>query len=147
MKAANEALETRARLLATKASEIHQKSERIEQLESERSTLDSRLSTLTGERDTLVTERESLSTDLAAKSTLLNVLTKGRIAQDEQMEKILSENKSLLSVRDAAHHRISELEHEVAELRNHAKLLDEEFGKAEGQLDLIKDIFLRETIR
>ena len=75
------------------------------------------------------------------------MLTKGRIAQDEQMEKILSENKSLLSVRDAAHHRISELEHEVAQLRNRAKLLDEEFGKAEGQLDLIKDIFLRESLR
>jgi chromosome segregation ATPase len=120
----------------------------------QRSTLDARLSTLATEREALSAEHSALATshsllatEREALSTLLDVLTKGRIAQDEQMEKILSENKSLLSARDAAHHRISELEHEVAQLRDHAKLLDEEFGKAEGQLDLIKDIFLRETLR
>jgi len=144
---ANGELETRARLLVEKATQIHQQGERVSTLESERDELATRHQALVTSHSLLATEREALASDLSAKTTLLDVLTAGRIAQDEQMEKIFSENKSLLSVRDAAHHRISELEHEVAQLRNHAKLLDEEFGKAEGQLDLIKDIFLRESLR
>jgi DNA repair exonuclease SbcCD ATPase subunit len=137
---ANGELETRARLLVEKATQIHQQGERVSTLESERDELATRHQALVTSHSLLATEREALS-------TLLDVLTAGRVAQDEQMEKILSENKSLLYARDASQCRISELEHEVAQLRAHAKFIDEEFGKAEGQLDLIKDIFLRESLR
>ena len=154
-------LEKRASLLVEKGTEIHQRSERNKELETqnatlhterdslatardalqaERSTLDSRLSTLAA-------EREALSTELTAKTTLLDVLTKGRVAQDEQMEKMLQEKQAL--VHDCAAHsaRIADLEKENADLRAHTKFINEEFGKAEGQLELIKDIFLREALR
>ena len=48
---------------------------------------ESERSTLATEHFALATSHSLLATDLAAKSTLLDVLTKGRIAQDEQMEK------------------------------------------------------------
>ena len=141
-------------MLAAKATEIHQQSDRNKALESQnatlrierdalqaqRSTLDSRLSTLSSEHSTLVSERDALS-------TLLDVLTKGRVAQDEQMEKILQEKQTLLDQCDAHSARIADLEKENADLRAHTKSIDEEFGKAEGQLELIKDIFLREALR
>ena len=147
-------LEKRASVLAAKATEIHQQSDRNKALESQnatlrierdalqaqRSTLDSRLSTLSSEHSTLVSERDALS-------TLLDVLTKGRVAQDEQMEKILQEKQTLLDQCDAHSARIADLEKENADLRAHTKSIDEEFGKAEGQLELIKDIFLREALR
>ena len=141
-------------MLEEKATQIHQQSERVTELEAERSALDSRLTALTAKHDELATgnqvlasERDSLYSDLSAKSTLLEVLTQGRIAQDGQMETLLGENKKLATSRDALELRVTELEREVEQLRDRAKLLDEEFGKAEGQLDLIKDIFLREAIR
>jgi len=147
-------LEKRASLLVEKATEIHQQSERNKDLESqnaslrterdallaERSTLASRLSTLSSEHSTLATEREALS-------TLLDVLTKGRVAQDEQMEKMLQEKQTLVIQCDAHSARIADLEKENADLRAHTKSIDEEFGKAEGQLELIKDLFLREALR
>ena len=105
-----------------------------------RSTLDSRLSTLSSEHSTLVSERDALS-------TLLDVLTKGRVAQDEQMEKILEANDSLTKERDGLLGKIQNLEAQLAKALDHAKLIDEEFGKAEGQLELIKDLFLREALR
>lgn len=138
--AAQEELEHRARLLTEKATQIHQQSERITQLEAEHSTLASRLSALTAERD-------ALAQQLDAKSTLLDVLTTGRVTQDKQMEGILSENKNLVVTRDALQLRVSELERAAEQMGDRFAHLDEEFGKAEGQLEIIKDIFLRETIR
>jgi chromosome segregation ATPase len=38
--------------------------------------------------------------------------------------------------------RIAELEDEIAQLRLRQRLLDEEMIKAEGQIDLIKDVLL-----
>lgn len=119
-------LEKRASLLVEKATEIHQRSERNKELESQNATL--------------TAEREALA-------TLLDVLTKGRVAQDEQMEKMLQEKQTLLAQCDAHSARIADLEKENADLRAHTKSIDEEFGKAEGQLELIKDIFLREALR
>ena len=75
------------------------------------------------------------------------MLTKGRVAQDKQMEKILEENASLTKERDGFLAKIQELEAQLAKSHEHSKLIDEEFGKAEGQLELIKDIFLREALR
>jgi DNA repair exonuclease SbcCD ATPase subunit len=139
-----------------------------EALQGHHSTLDSTLSTLTAEHSELVTrhsslvaerddlatrhqqlatEREALQSDLTTKSTLLDVLTAGRIAQDKQMEKLLQEQNSLISERDALASRVSDLMSQVEKLEAHAKLIDEEFDKAEGQIELIKDIFLREAIR
>jgi FkbM family methyltransferase len=105
------------------------------------------LEDLQGQHTSLVTESEALRSDLSAKTTLLDVLSKGRIAQDEQMEKYLKEKQTLILERDALASRVSDLTSQVEKLEAHAKLIDEEFGKAEGQIELIKDIFLREAIR
>jgi hypothetical protein len=147
----SDALRTERTALMAERDELASRSQALavesDALRTERAALMAERDELATRHQALVTEHEALSSDLAAKSTLLDVLSAGRVAQDEQMGKILSENKSLISVRDAAQQRISELESEVAQLRSHSKLIDEEFGKAEGQLELIKDIFLRETLR
>ena len=154
-------LEKRASVLAAKATEIHQQSEQNKALESQNATLRGKRDSLASEKQALsaehsalvtshqqlATEREALSSDLVAKSTLLDVLTKGRVAQDEQMEKMLQEKQTLLDQCDAHSARIADLEKENADLRAHTKSIDEEFGKAEGQLELIKDIFVREALR
>jgi hypothetical protein len=119
-------LETRARLLVEKATQIHLQEAQIASLES---------------------ERDALASDLSAKTTLLDVLSAGRVAQDEQMEKMLQEKQTLVSHSAAHSARIADLEKENADLRAHTKSIDEEFGKAEGQLEIIKDIFLREALR
>jgi len=116
-------------------------------LRSEHSSLFTLHSSLVAERDALVTEREALHSDLSAKSTLLDVLTKGRIAQDEQLEKLLLEQDGLIAARDDLTSRVAELASQIAKLEAHAETIDEEFGKAEGQIALIKDIFLREAPR
>jgi FkbM family methyltransferase len=120
---------------------------RHQQLVTALEELQGQHSSLIAERDALVTEREALQSDLAAKTTLLDVLTKGRMAQDEQMEKLLQEQRTLISERDVLASRVSGLTAQIEKLEAHSKLIDEEFGKAEGQIELIKDIFLRETIR
>ena len=173
--AANGELETRARLLVEKATQIHLQEAKIASLESERSTLSSEHSSLVAERDALAnshstliaerdelatrhqalvtshsllaTEREALASDLSAKTTLLDVLSAGRVAQDEQMRKMLQEKQTLVDQCDAHSARIADLEKENSDFRAHAKFIDEEFGKAESQIDLIKDIFLREALR
>ena len=126
----------------------------LDDLQGQHSSLSTLHSSLVAERDDLAarhqqlaTEREALQSDLTAKSTLLDVLTAGRIAQDKQMEKLLQEQNSLISERDALASRVSDLMSQVEKQEAHVKLIDEEFRKAEGQIDLIKDIFLREAIR
>jgi hypothetical protein len=161
-------LDERARILVAKATQIHQQGEQIAALTAERDTLSARVASLEsensdlatrhsslataleelqGRHSSLTTEREALQSELSAKSTLLDVLTKGRIAQDEQMEKLLQEEKNLISERDVLASRVSDLTSQVEKLEAHAKIIDEEFDKAEGQIELIKDIFLREAIR
>ena len=126
----------------------------LDDLQGQHSSLSTLHSSLVAERDDLAarhqqlaTEREALQSALTAKSTLLDVLTAGRIAQDKQMEKLLQEQNSLISERDALASRVSDLMSQVEKQEAHVKLIDEEFRKAEGQIDLIKDIFLREAIR
>jgi FkbM family methyltransferase len=104
-------------------------------------------SSLSTHHSSLVTENEALHSDLAAKTTLLDVLSKGRVTQDEHMEKLLQEQTTLISERDVLASRVAALTAQIETLEARAKLIDEEFGKAEGQIELIKDIFLREALR
>jgi cell division protein FtsB len=153
-----ETLSARVTTLESENSELVTRNQQLaterDALVAERDALAARVSTLESDNSdlvtrhtSLVTESEALRSDLAAKTTLLDVLTKGRIAQDEQMEKLLQEQNSLISERDALASRVSDLMSQVEKQEAHAKLIDEEFGKAEGQIELIKDIFLREAIR
>jgi hypothetical protein len=153
-----ETLSARVTTLESENSELVTRNQQLaterDALVAERDALAARVSTLESDNSdlvtrhtSLVTESEALRSDLAAKTTLLDVLTKGRIAQDEQLGKLLQEQNSLISERDALASRVSDLMSQVEKQEAHAKLIDEEFGKAEGQIDLIKDIFLREAIR
>jgi len=135
-------------------AERHGLATRHTSLETEHSDLVTRHSSLVtafeelqSQHSSLAAERAALHSDLSTKSTLLEVLSKGRIAQDEQVEKLLQERKTLISDRDALASRASALVSQVEKLEARGKLIDEEFGKAEGQIELIKDIFLREAIR
>jgi chromosome segregation ATPase len=128
--------------------------ERGNKLESELSSLVTSHSSLVAERDelatrhqALATERDALSSDISAKTTLLEVLTAGRVAQDEQLRNMLQEKQTLESQCGSYSARVTDLEKENADFHTHTKFLDEEFGKAEGQIELIKDIFLRESLR
>jgi predicted nucleic acid-binding Zn-ribbon protein len=65
----------------------------------------------------------------------------------EENAKLLHDIKDLLSQRDTLAAQTADLKTEVAQSRTNARYIEEEFSKAEGQIELIKDIFLREALR
>jgi uncharacterized coiled-coil protein SlyX len=154
-------LENRARLLLEKAIKIDQQAKRIAGLESQ---LKSGQGELDGARQRLgeltrqLEERTaqlgsanerlpSLEADLASQKTLVEVLSKGRSQQDKLYKEQSQELDGLRARIEELNARILEMEGLVADKETRGKFIDNEFQKVEGQLDLIKEIFLREKIR
>jgi hypothetical protein len=152
--AANAELENRARLLVEKATNIAQQAERIAELElqlkSAQGELDGarhQLGELTRQLEEHATQLGSANECLAAQKTLCEVLSKGRSQQDKLYKEQLQELDGLRVKIDELSARILEMEGLLGDKEAQSKLVDTEFQKVEGQLDLIKEIFLREKIR
>jgi peptidoglycan hydrolase CwlO-like protein len=132
----NEELENRARLLLEKATQIHQQGERIAELER-----------VLGEASALQTSLQTQVSDLSAavssKETLLDVLSKGRVQQDRMYEELGEERDGLLKRIETLESRAHSLEQQIQERDGKSLLVDAEFQKVEGQMEIIKEIFLR----
>lgn len=102
----------------------------IEQLNKERDETAKQ----TGERqariDQLTKEREATAKQAGERQARIDQLTRER---DEQT-KLLT----------AAQQKVTQLEQQQSELEHRQRLLDEEMVKAEAQIELIKDVLLRE---
>lgn len=141
-----------AQLMLVKAAQLQEKSKKIDALALEKNALSGRLASLETEHSDLgarhssvVAERDSLSSQLAGKTALVEVLEREKISREEEVQSLARQQESLLSERDFLTGRVSELVARVEQLEAQIRLIDDEFGKAEGQIELIKDIFLRET--
>jgi len=115
----------------------------VEELRALRRTCDEQ-GRLASERDELSKALEDKEASLAEASEELQALRKAR---DEQA-RLASERQALLEKATALSRergaRIIALEREQARLEHHQAWLDEEVVKAETQVELIKDILLRE---
>lgn len=99
---------------------------------------------LAAERDTLAQDNARLSETCDAQTRLASEckaqLHKASEQRDQQ-QKALAEHKDTA---EANLHYVQTLEREAAEYQHRQRLLEEELVKSEAQLDLIKDLLLRE---
>jgi hypothetical protein len=165
-------LETRARLLVEKASVLHLQSERLSQLEPQLAHLQSHCDSLQGElqaaRDlaaahaqnlaatseqlqhsqaqlqAVETQRTDLNGALASQKTLVQALSKGRSEQDRLHAELVSERDALRESLAAAQLRLSDSEAQLAAKEARTALVDAEFQKVEGQMDLIRGLVFRD---
>ena len=153
----NEELENRARLLVEKETQIHQQGERIGELErvlgevsAQRDALQGEVGGLRGQLEQVTSQQASLQTqisdldsEVASKETLLDVLSKGRVQQDKMYKELSEERDGLEMQIGSQQARIVELEQQIQSRESKSHLVDLEFQKVEGQMDIIKEIFLR----
>jgi chromosome segregation ATPase len=131
-------------LLDVKVSENQERTQRIAELDAQIAN-DARL--LEERATNLRTANErlsSLESEAAAHKTLVEVLGKGRSQQDKLYKELSQEKDGLRAEIERLNRRIFELEALVASKETHENLLDIEFQKVEGQIELIKEIFLQE---
>jgi chromosome segregation ATPase len=166
-----EELENRARLLVEKATQIHQQGERIGELErlvgevsAQRDGLHGEVAELTRQRDelqgelvevravleqsnqqlgTLQNRISDLESEVSSKETLLDVLSKGRVQQDRMYEELSGERDGLQKQIETLEARLRDLEVQMQERDGKSLLVDAEFQKVEGQMEIIKEIFLK----
>jgi hypothetical protein len=86
----------------------------------------------------------SLEAQLVSQRTLVEVLSKGRSQQDKLYQVLSQERDGLLTELGALHRRIREMEELLSSQKSRGQFVDSEFQKAEGQIGLIKEIFLCE---
>ena len=165
-------LETRARLLIEKATEIYGQSQRLTQLEPQIAQLQAQTDSLHTELQSarelaasltqnlataseqfnqaqetvrsLETAKTELESALASQKTLVQALTKGRAQQDQLSAELAAERDALQRSLAAIQLRITECESLLAAKDASATLLDTEFQKIEGQMDLIKALVFRD---
>ena len=87
----------------------------------------------------------SLEAELASQKMLVEVLGKGRSQQDKLYQQLAQERDGLRRDVETLNRRILEMEELLSSKENRGRLIDAEFQKVEGQIDLIKEIFLREN--
>jgi len=87
----------------------------------------------------------ALEAEVASQKTLVEVLSKGRSQQDKLYQQLSQERDGLRGEIEALGRRILELEGLLSSRETRGRLIDAEFQKVEGQIDLIKEIFLREN--
>jgi peptidoglycan hydrolase CwlO-like protein len=157
----DEELEKRARLLVEKATQIHQQGERIAELErvfgevsgqrdalqGEVGGLQGQLQQVTSRQASLQNQISDLDSEVASKGTLLDVLSKGRVQQDKMYEELSEERDGLEMQIGSLQARIVELEQQIQVRESKSQLVDAEFQKVEGQMEIIKEIFLRERLK
>jgi chromosome segregation ATPase len=159
--AAGAELEKRARLLVEKANETRQQALRLADLEtqikSSRGELEEKRRQF-GELNRQLEERSaeigsahkrlaSLETEMVSQKTLIELLGKGRAQQEKLYQEKAQELDTLRGKIEQLNSRNLELEGLLAAQENQGRLIGNEFQKVEGQIDLIKEIFLREKIR
>jgi hypothetical protein len=165
-------LETRARLLIEKATEIYQQSQRLTHLEpqlaqfqaqndslqtelhSVRALADSQSQQLATTSEQLAhahaqlrsleTTKAELESALASQKTLLQALTKGRAQQNQLSAELAAERDALQESLASAQLRITDCEAQLSAKDTSTSLLDTEFQKIEGQMDLIRGLVFRD---
>jgi hypothetical protein len=135
-------LENRARLLVNKATQIHQQGERIAELERVVGEVQYQLEQSIAQQTTLQERINDLKYQVSSKETLLDVMSKGRIQQDRIYEELSEERDKLQKQIETLKARVNELEQMIQERDGKSLLIDAEFKKVEGQMEIIKDIFL-----
>jgi hypothetical protein len=168
-------LDSRARLLVEKATQIYEQSDRLTQLEPQIAQLQSQNDSLQTElraareladsqsqqlassseqlaqaqaqlRSLEITKTE-LESALTSQKTLVQALTKGRAQQDQLASALTAERNALRKSLETAQLRITDCEAQLAAKDASTSLLDTEFQKIEGQMDLIKDLVFRDHAR
>jgi peptidoglycan hydrolase CwlO-like protein len=156
-----EELGNRDRLLVEKATEIHQQGERIAELERVVGELSAHRDALQGELvavraameqsnqqlGALQNQISDLESEVSSKETLLDVLSTGRVQQDRMYEELSEERDGLQKQIETLEARLSDLEGQIKDRDGKSLLVDAEFQKVEGQMEIIKEIFLRERLK
>jgi hypothetical protein len=165
-------LETRARLLIEKATEIYEQSQRLTHLEPQLAQLQTQTDSLQSELHSareladsqsqhlattaeqlthaqaqlrsLETTRDELQSALASQKTLVQALTKGRAQQDQLARELVTDRDALQKSLASAQLRIADCEAQLAAKDTSTSLLDTEFQKIEGQMDLIRGLVFRD---
>jgi hypothetical protein len=165
-------LDSRARLLIEKATEIYQQSQRLTHLEpqlaqfqaqndslqtelhSARALADSQsqqfaatseqLAHAHAQLRSLETTKAELESALASQKTLVQALTKGRAQQDQLFAELAAERDALQESLASAQLRITDCEAQLSAKDTSTSLLDTEFQKIEGQMDLIRGLVFRD---
>ncbi len=100
---------------------------------------------LAGEQTELAAERQAQLESLKASSDALqSQLASARAETAAARTDATAAQANVTRVEQGSRSRIAELEDEIAQLRLRQRLLEEEMIKAEGQIELIKDVLLRE---
>jgi len=107
-------------------------------------TLQTELAKQTTRAEAQAAQIADLQAELAKKTTLIEVLGKGRTQQDNVYKEVSQERISLRAEVEKLKAHNQQLEELLAGQQARTKLIDNEFQKVEGQIDLIKEIFLRE---
>lgn len=123
-------LDSRARLLIEKATEIYQQTQQ--------------LATAAEQLAQAQAQIHSLESALDSHKPLLEALTKGRAQQDQLYAELAGERAALQESLANAHLRIEECEAQLAAKDATAHLLDTEFQKVEGQMELIRGLVFRD---
>jgi FkbM family methyltransferase len=145
----NSELATRHTSLATTLEELQAQHS---SLVAERDDLVTRHTSLSTEREALLSSLESelgkARSELADRQAFIQSSYKKQRALDEQRH--AEYTRTLFEVtqeRDALLEMNKCLQSSLAEAQHQAALLDESMSKAEGQLDFIKEVFLRGSVR
>jgi hypothetical protein len=154
LEALQEELAGRARILIRKELENYQLREQVDRLEKQAAVTQQEIEVLReingrSQLQNLVpTERlASLEQELSSKTTLLEVLQQGRQFQDRLYAELKLERDEMSRRLVELYTLTSELEDTIAAKEHLGKTIDAEFQKAEGQIEMIKEIFLREKNR
>ncbi|MFT2188893.1 hypothetical protein [Pseudomonas putida] len=109
----------------------------LDQLTKEKAELTAARDTLAKDKTALTQARDEQSQLATERKAQLDKITTER----DQLQKSLNENKKAL---EGAKQQIQQLEEEASESLHRQQLLHEELIKAEAQIELIKDLLLRE---
>ncbi len=125
----------------------------VEALQSEKAGLVKEKASLSAARDEqakLAAERQKAVEALQAeKAGLVKEKASLSAARDEQAKLVQTKQAEINKQKnrlDESQDRIRELESRVAEMDRRQALMNEEMAKTEGQIELIKDLLLRDTL-
>jgi uncharacterized coiled-coil DUF342 family protein len=113
-------------------------------LKAEEAKLQQQVTSLTEARDSYGAQLEMSKTQLAERDTKITTLTKERDEQTKlatQRKSDLEQSQVKLKEKET---RVAQLESSQAELESRQQMLNDEMIRAEAQIDLIKDVLLRE---
>jgi chromosome segregation ATPase len=95
----------------------------------------------------LVVSGNAAADEIVALRRRVEELAQLRRQERNEINELLRTKEKLITERDSLIVNVSALEDQLVKLQSNARVIEEEFTKAEGQIDLIKEIFLREAIR